>query len=44
VRLFMDFVTQLYREIEMQRESRVPSTAMPRWHKANRPRASATLR
>jgi len=42
VRLFMDFVVQLYREIEMQRESRAPSTAMPRWRKANRPRASAT--
>jgi LysR family transcriptional regulator for bpeEF and oprC len=42
VRLFMDFVTQVYREIEMQRESRAPSTAAPRWLKANRPRASAT--
>ena len=42
VRRFMDFVVQLYREIEMQRESRAPSTAKPRWHKANRPRASAT--
>ncbi|MCW5662065.1 MAG: LysR family transcriptional regulator [Burkholderiaceae bacterium] len=42
VRLFMDFVVQLYREIELQRESRAPSSAMPRWLKANRPRASAT--
>jgi DNA-binding transcriptional LysR family regulator len=42
VRLFMDFVVQLYREIELQRESRAPSTAIPRWLKANRPRASAT--
>jgi LysR family transcriptional regulator for bpeEF and oprC len=42
VRLFMDFVAQLYRDIELQRESRTPSTAMPRWLKANRPRASAT--
>lgn len=44
VRLFMDFVIQLYREIEMQRESRAPATAMPRWRKSNRLRASATLR
>jgi len=42
VRLFMDFVGQLYRDIELQRESRAPSTAMPRWLKANRPRASST--
>ena len=43
VRLFMDFVTQLFRDIEQQREVRAPSTAMPRWAKARRPRASATL-
>ena len=42
VRLFMDFVTQLFRDIEQQRELRTPSTAMPRWAKAKRPRASAT--
>jgi DNA-binding transcriptional LysR family regulator len=44
VRLFIDFVTQLFRDIEQQREVRAPSTAMPRWAKAYRPRASATLR
>jgi hypothetical protein len=44
VRLFIDFVTQLFRDIEQQREVRAPSTAMPRWVKAYRPRASATLR
>jgi len=43
VRLFMDFVTQLFRDIEQQREVRAPSTAMPRWAKAKRPRASATI-
>ena len=43
VRLFMDFVTQLFRDIEQQREVRAPSTAMPRWAKARRPRASATF-
>jgi DNA-binding transcriptional LysR family regulator len=43
VRLFMDFVTQLFRDIEQQREVRAPSTAMPRWAKARRPRASATV-
>jgi DNA-binding transcriptional LysR family regulator len=44
VRLFIDFVTQLFRDIEQQREVRAPSTGMPRWVKAYRPRASATLR
>jgi LysR family transcriptional regulator, regulator for bpeEF and oprC len=43
VRLFMDFVVQLFRDIEQQREVRAPSTAMPRWVKAPRLRASATL-
>ncbi len=42
VRVFIDFVTQLFREIEQQREVRAPSTPMPRWFKAKRPRASAT--
>jgi DNA-binding transcriptional LysR family regulator len=44
VRLSIDVVTQLFRDIEQQREVRAPSTAMPRWVKAYRPRASATLR
>jgi DNA-binding transcriptional LysR family regulator len=43
VRLFVDFVTQLFRDIEQQREVRSPSTAMPRWVKASRPRASSTI-
>lgn len=43
VRLFIDFVTQLFRDIEQQREVRAPSTAMPRWVKAQRLRASATI-
>lgn len=43
VRLFIDFVTQLFRDIEQQREVRSPSTPMPRWAKAGRVRASATI-
>jgi DNA-binding transcriptional LysR family regulator len=43
VRLFIDFVTQLFRDIEQQREVRAPSTAMPSWAKAKRLRASATI-
>ena len=43
VRRFIDFATQLFREIELQREVRTPSTAMPRWVRAWRPRASATI-
>jgi DNA-binding transcriptional LysR family regulator len=44
VRVFIDFVTQLFRDIEQQREVRAPSTAMPAWVKAWRPRASASRR
>ncbi|WP_284618710.1 LysR family transcriptional regulator [Aquabacterium humicola] len=43
VRRVLDFVTQLFRDIEQQRALRQPSTAMPRWAKSPRPRASATL-
>jgi DNA-binding transcriptional LysR family regulator len=43
VRLFIELVTQLFRDIEQQREVRAPSTAMPRWAKAPRPRASSTI-
>jgi DNA-binding transcriptional LysR family regulator len=43
VRRFIDFATQLFRDIEQQREVRAPSTAMPAWVKAYRPRASATI-
>jgi LysR family transcriptional regulator for bpeEF and oprC len=44
VRRFIDFVTQLFRDVELQREVRSPSSAMPPWLKAWRPRASATRR
>jgi LysR family transcriptional regulator, regulator for bpeEF and oprC len=44
VRRFIDFATQLFRDIELQREVRAPSTAMPPWVKAYRLRASATRR
>jgi len=43
VRLFMDFVVQLFREIEQQRQVHAPATAMPRWVVGRRPRASATV-
>lgn len=43
VRLFIDFVTQLFRDIELQRERRTPSTAMPRWRMSRKLRASATI-
>jgi len=42
VRLFIDFVTQLFRDIEQQREIRTPASPMPRWVKATRARASDT--
>jgi DNA-binding transcriptional LysR family regulator len=42
VRAFIDFATQLFREIEQQREHRTPGTAQPQWLKAQRLRASAT--
>lgn len=44
VRLFMDFVTQLFRDIEQQREIRAPATSMPRWAIGRRSRASAAMR
>jgi LysR family transcriptional regulator for bpeEF and oprC len=44
VRLFLDFATQLFREIEMQRENHAPATSRPGWLKSWRPRASATQR
>lgn len=44
VRLFIDFVTQLFRDIEQQREIHAPATAMPGWAKSRRLRASATAR
>ena len=42
VRLFIDFVTQLFRDIEQQREVHTPASPMPRWVKAARARASDT--
>ena len=44
VRLFLDFATQLFRDIEMQREVHTPATTRPGWLKSWRPRASATQR
>jgi LysR family transcriptional regulator, regulator for bpeEF and oprC len=43
VRVFIDFVTQLFRDIEMQREVRAPATPMPQWRKTRHTRASATI-
>lgn len=42
VRAFLDFATQLFRDIEGQRQHRAPATAVPRWVQARRPRASAS--
>ena len=36
VRMFIDFVTQLFRDIEQQRGVRPPASPMPRWVKATR--------
>jgi DNA-binding transcriptional LysR family regulator len=45
VRLFLDFVTQLFRDIEMQREDHAPAaTSRPSWANTSRLRASATQR
>ncbi len=43
VRLFIDFVTQVFRDIEQQREVHAPATAIPRWMTARKPRASTLL-
>ena len=42
VRLFMDFVTQLFRDVEQLREIRAPATPRPRWAVAFKPRASSS--
>lgn len=42
VRLFIDWVVQLFADIERQRQRPVPATAVPRWLKVQRPRTSAT--
>jgi hypothetical protein len=42
VRAFVDWVAQLFAEVEQQRQRPLPATPMPRWLNAQRPRASAT--
>jgi DNA-binding transcriptional LysR family regulator len=42
VRVFIDWVTQLFAEVERERQRPLPSTTMPRWLKSTRPRASDT--
>lgn len=42
VRLFIDWLVQLFADIERQRHLPVPATAVPRWLKVQRPRTSAT--
>jgi LysR family transcriptional regulator, regulator for bpeEF and oprC len=42
VRIFIDWETQLFAEVERQRQRPFPATPMPRWVKARRPRASAS--
>lgn len=42
VRIFVDWVTQLFADVERQRQRPFPATPMPRWVKASRPRASTT--
>ncbi|MBE7419763.1 MAG: hypothetical protein HS128_18820 [Ideonella sp.] len=40
VRLFIDWVTQLFAEVERERERPLPASPVPRWLSARRPRAS----
>ena len=42
VRLFIEFVTQLFRDIEQQREIHTPATGPPKWLKRHYSRASAS--
>ena len=42
VRAFVDWVIQLFAEVERERQRPLPATPMPRWIKAQKPRASAT--
>jgi LysR family transcriptional regulator, regulator for bpeEF and oprC len=44
VRLFIDFVTQVFNDIERQRDRRAPASAPPEWRKAHRARASSVAR
>lgn len=41
VRLFIDFVTQLFSDIERQRQNPAPPSQAPKWRKAHRARASS---
>lgn len=43
VRLVIEFLTQLFRDIEQQRDNRSPATGPPQWLRSRYPRASATL-
>ena len=43
VRAFIEFATQLYRDIEQEREPQAPASGPPRWLKGRRARASSTL-
>lgn len=42
VRIFLDWVVQVFAEVDRQRALPCPATPMPRWVKAQRPRASST--
>jgi DNA-binding transcriptional LysR family regulator len=42
VRLFIDFVTQMFRDMEQLRETRTPASGPPRWIKGHHMRASST--
>lgn len=42
VRVFLDWVMQLFAEVERQRQQPLPATPMPRWVKARKLRASAS--
>lgn len=44
VRVFIDFVTQLFQDLEAIREHRLPATAQPEWSKRLRTRASSVRR
>ncbi len=43
VRTFIDFVTQLFRDIEQERNGVASATAAPGWLRSNKPRASSSI-
>jgi DNA-binding transcriptional LysR family regulator len=43
VRLFIEFVTKLFSDIERQRDTPTPASKPPEWRKAHRARASSVL-